>query len=222
MILGYRYLFGVASWHLTIRAICASFPVESAFEVELMRVIAGAFRGKKLSAPPGKTTRPTSDRVKEALFSILASRIDFEGIRVLDVCAGTGALGIEALSRGAGFCCFVESDRTVAAILEKNIADVHCGKKSDIVTMDAVRGLPAIAVRGWTFDLAFFDPPYDSDLYARIPEALDVLGLMAPGSILVAECSVRNQVPESCGRLKRIDRRVYGTTALELFALEEQ
>ncbi len=75
-----------------------------------MRVIAGICRGKKLSAPPGKATRPTSDRVKEALFSILASRIDFSAVRVLDICAGTGGLGIEALSRGAMSCCFIESN----------------------------------------------------------------------------------------------------------------
>ncbi|OGU17322.1 MAG: 16S rRNA (guanine(966)-N(2))-methyltransferase RsmD [Geobacteraceae bacterium GWC2_53_11] len=186
-----------------------------------MRVIAGAFRGKKLSAPLDMVTRPTSDRVKEALFSILASRIDFTGIRVLDICAGTGALGIEALSRGAGFCCFVESDRTVAALLEKNIMAVNSKNNAEIVTMDAVKGVKSIAGRGVNFDLVFFDPPYDSDLYARIPESLDAGELLSSGAILVAECSARKPLPELFGRLKRIDRRVYGETALELFAREE-
>lgn len=187
-----------------------------------MRVVAGAFRGKKLSAPPGITTRPTADRVKESLFNILASRIDFSEIRVLDICAGTGALGIEALSRGAATCCFVESDRSVAAILEKNLSAVKSAPRAEILVMDAVKGLQSLAARGLSFDLVFFDPPYESGLYPRILELLDVRGLVSSGSVLVAECAVRNQLPESCGRLKRIDRRVYGTTALELFAREEE
>jgi 16S rRNA (guanine966-N2)-methyltransferase len=187
-----------------------------------MRVIAGICRGKKLSAPPGKATRPTSDRVKEALFSILASRIDFAAVRVLDICAGTGGLGIEALSRGAMSCCFIECNASVKLILEKNILDTCCQDRSEILTMDAVKALRVVAGRTQRYDLAFFDPPYDSELYNYVPEALDSSGLLTPGSILVAECSSRNPLPESCGRLKRFDRRVYGETALELFSLEEK
>ena len=106
-----------------------------------MRVIAGTCRGKKLAAPPGITTRPTSDRVKEALFSILASRIDFADIRVLDICAGTGSLGIEALSRGAGSCCFIESNISVKSILDKNLMVTGCQERSEIMNMDAVKAL---------------------------------------------------------------------------------
>ncbi|MFA7403550.1 MAG: 16S rRNA (guanine(966)-N(2))-methyltransferase RsmD [Pelobacteraceae bacterium] len=186
-----------------------------------MRVIAGTFRGKKLSAPPGVTTRPTSDRVKEALFSILASRIDFADIRVLDICAGTGSLGIEALSRGAGSCCFIESNVSVKSILEKNLLVTACKNRSEILSMDAVKALHAIAARSQCFDLAFFDPPYDSELYMSVPEVIVSSALLTPGSILVAECSVRKPLPESYGRLRRFDRRVYGETALELFVMEE-
>lgn len=185
-----------------------------------MRVIAGTCRGRKLFAPPGATTRPTSDRVKEALFSILASRIDFTDLRVLDICAGTGSLGIEALSRGAGSCCFIESNPSVKAILEKNITVTCCQDRSEILAMDAVKAFRIIAGRGQRFELAFFDPPYASELYSRVPEALDSLGLLISGSILVAECSVRNPLPESYGRLMRFDRRIYGETAVELFSLE--
>jgi len=187
-----------------------------------MRIIAGTCRGKKLTAPPGVTTRPTSDRVKEALFSILTSRIDFTGIRVLDICAGTGSLGIEALSRGAGSCCFIESNISVKAILEKNIRDTGNLERSEILTMDAVKALQHLARCGRRFDLAFFDPPYDSALYSRVPDELDSSELLTPGSILVAECSVRNRLQESYGRLQGCDRRVYGETALELFVLEEK
>ena len=187
-----------------------------------MRVIAGTCRGKKLAAPPGVTTRPTSDRVKEALFSILASRIDFADVRVLDICAGTGSLGIEALSRGAGSCSFIESNLSVKSMLQKNITVTCCQDRTEILTMDAVKALHVIASRGQRFDLAFFDPPYDSELYARVLGTLDSSGLLTPGSILVAECSVRNPLLESYGHLKRFDRRLYGETALEFFALEEK
>lgn len=186
-----------------------------------MRVIAGTERGRKLFAPPGVTTRPTSDRVKEALFSILASQIDFTDIRVLDICAGTGSLGIEALSRGAGSCSFIECNLSVKAILEKNLLVTGGQDRSEIVSMDAVKALKVFTGRGQHFDLAFFDPPYDAELYQQVIEALDADTLLTPGSILVAECSVRNPLSESYGKLKRFDRRVYGETALELFIQEE-
>jgi 16S rRNA (guanine(966)-N(2))-methyltransferase RsmD len=167
------------------------------------------------------TTRPTSDRVKESLFNILGSRIDFAGIRALDVCAGTGALGIEALSRGAASCCFFEADRSVAALLDKNLASINCRSKAEIMAMDAIKGLQSLACRKVNFDLVFFDPPYDSGLYAPVLDIFSVQNLLSAHAILVAECSTRNQLQESYGGLKRFDRRVYGTTAIELFALEE-
>ncbi len=186
-----------------------------------MRVISGTCRGKKLFAPPGVTTRPTSDRVKEALFSILDSRIDFADVRVLDICAGTGSLGIEALSRGAGSCCFIENNPSVKIILEKNILATCCQSRSEIIMMDAVKALQMIARRGTCYDLVFFDPPYESELYKDVFEVLNSPGLLTHYCIAVAECSVRNRLSETYGHLKRFDRREYGETALELFALEE-
>lgn len=187
-----------------------------------MRVISGICRGRKLSAPPGTATRPTSDRVKEALFSILTSRIDFTDIRVLDICAGTGSLGIEALSRGCGSCCFIESNLSLKPILIDNLIVTCNQNRSDIIIMDAVTGIRDLAGRRRNFDLVFFDPPYDSGLYQGVLETLGSAGILQPGSILVAECSARNPLPESCGRLTRFDRRVYGQTSLEFFTLEEE
>jgi 16S rRNA (guanine966-N2)-methyltransferase len=187
-----------------------------------MRVISGTCRGRKLSAPPGVTTRPTSDRVKEALFSILTSRIDFTDIRVLDICAGTGSLGIEALSRGGGSCCFIEHSASLRALLDKNILVTCFQDRSEILIMDALKALHLLAGRRQSYDLVFFDPPYDSDLYPQVLGALVSSGMFARGSILVAECSVRKPLLESYGQLKRFDRRVYGDTALELFILEEE
>jgi 16S rRNA (guanine(966)-N(2))-methyltransferase RsmD len=187
-----------------------------------MRIIAGAFRGKKLLTPQGVVTRPTSDRVKEALFSILTSRIDFSNIRVLDICAGTGSLGIESISRGAGSCCFIEYNRSVLPILDKNLADTNCKSRSEVLSMDAVTALHRCTERGKHFDLAFFDPPYSSDLYQTVPDALASSTLLTTGSILVIECSVRSLLQESYGMLKSFDRREYGETALELFIVEEK
>lgn len=187
-----------------------------------MRVISGTCRGRRLSAPPDLTTRPTADRVKESLFSMLASRIDFEGIRVLDICAGTGSLGIEALSRGAGACCFIECNPSVKKILDKNLLVTCFQDRSEVLNMDAEKALHRIAGRDQSFDLVFFDPPYDSALYQPVLKLCESSGILHPGSILVAECSVRNPLPESYGRLKRFERRIYGDTALELFELEEK
>jgi 16S rRNA (guanine(966)-N(2))-methyltransferase RsmD len=185
-----------------------------------MRVIAGTCRGMRLMAPPGISTRPTSDRVKEALFNIIASGFSFDDARVLDICAGTGSLGIEALSRGAASCCFVENDRKVLAFLEKNISDSRIHNRSEIFAMDAIKALSLFARSGRKYDMALFDPPYDSALYVSVPAALSSLGLLASDALFVAECSMRNILPEAFGQLIKYDRRVYGDTALEFFTLE--
>ncbi|MDD2851673.1 MAG: 16S rRNA (guanine(966)-N(2))-methyltransferase RsmD [Desulfuromonadaceae bacterium] len=185
-----------------------------------MRVIAGTCRGKSLLSPPGVSTRPTSDRVKESLFNILANRLDLTGIRVLDICAGTGGLGIEALSRGAGFCCFLEADASAGTILKKNILHTGYGEKAEILMMDALKALHIIARRTIDFGLVLFDPPYASALYHQIPDLLASSRIITPDSVVVIECSARSALPESFGRLSRFDRRVYGDTALEFFAVE--
>ena len=182
-----------------------------------MRVIAGSARGVKLAAPPGLQTRPTADRVKEALFSIIASRRDLTGARVLDVCAGTGSLGIEALSRGAACCCFIEQERPVLGILEKNLAKAGLAGRGECLALDAIAGLNRLSRQGKTFDIVFFDPPYSSGLYAAVPEALSSLSLLSDEGLLVAECSARSPLAERYGMLVRVDRRVYGDTALEFF-----
>ena len=187
-----------------------------------MRVIAGSCRGKKLLTPQGVVTRPTSDRVKEALFSILTGRIDFSQIRVLDICAGTGSLGIESISRGACSCCFIECNRSVLPILDKNLLATGCKSRSEVLSMDAIPALRRCAERDRHFDLVFFDPPYSSDLYQVVPDTLASADLLAVDAILVIECSVRSQLPESYGVLKRFDRRIYGETVIELYAAEEK
>ena len=135
-----------------------------------MRVVAGEFRGRRRAAPRGRRTRPTADRVREALFSMLG---DLAGARVLDLYAGSGALGIEALSRGAGSAVFVERDPRAAAVIERNLAEL--GLEQRVVTDEALRYL---ARAKSSFDLVFCDPPYDSaprnagTLAERLPAVL--------------------------------------------------
>lgn len=127
-----------------------------------MRIIAGRWRGRTLIAPPGDATRPTSDRTREALFSMLTSRLgSFEELRVADLFAGTGALGLEALSRGAARCTFVERDREALAALKANIAKL--GAEGTDIRAQAAEGFV-----GGPFDLVLLDPPYGSGLGQKI------------------------------------------------------
>jgi 16S rRNA (guanine966-N2)-methyltransferase len=187
-----------------------------------MRVIAGSARGIRLAAPQGVRTRPTADRVREALFSIIQSRCDLHGIHVLDVCAGTGGLGIEALSRGAASCCFIENDRSALDCLRQNLSAAHCREQAHLLGTDVSTALQQLGTRKRRFGIIFFDPPYASQLYTSIPELVCSLSLLAAGGLFIAECASRSVLPERAGNLVKIDRRVYGDTALELFALEAE
>lgn len=127
-----------------------------------MRIISGKWRGRSLLAPPGEATRPTADRAREALFSMLTSRLgSFEELRVADIFAGTGALGLEALSRGAARCTFVERDREAIAALKANIQKLGADGAD-------VRAQAAEGFAGGPFDLVFMDPPYHSGLALKV------------------------------------------------------
>jgi 16S rRNA (guanine(966)-N(2))-methyltransferase RsmD len=185
-----------------------------------MRVIAGSARGIRLAAPAGRQTRPTADRVKEALFSIILSRHELAGARILDICAGTGSLGIEALSRGAAFCCFIEQERPVMTLLQKNLVTAGFGTISECLTLEAITGLALLSRQSKQFNIVFFDPPYVSGLYAVVPDTLSTLSLLSAGGVLVVECSAKSPLEEHYGALVRADRRIYGDTALEFYIRE--
>src|SRR5690242_11326823 len=126
-----------------------------------MRIIAGAWRGGAIEAPAGTATRPTSDRTREGLFSMLVSRLGtFEGLRAADLFAGSGALGLEALSRGAAHCTFVERDRKAIAALKSNVARLGAGGRADIREQGVEHASPPIPA----CDVLFMDPPYGSGL----------------------------------------------------------
>ena len=144
-----------------------------------MRIIAGKWRGKPLAAPPGETTRPTSDRAREALFSMLVSRVgDFEDLNVADLFAGTGALGLEALSRGAAGCVFVESNPMALKALQANIAKTGAADVSQVMAQPA----ESLTAARKPCDILFLDPPYGGGLGPKVLRRIATKGWIAPGA----------------------------------------
>jgi 16S rRNA (guanine966-N2)-methyltransferase len=175
-----------------------------------MRVIAGEWRGRPLKAPPGAATRPTSDRVREALFSILAGTVP--GARVLDLFAGSGALGIEALSRGASEATFVDDAAPAIRAIEANLKAVRSA--AEVRRTDALRFLGAASDRGAQYDLVFLDPPYRQAerLAPALSEALPAV--LAPGAVAVAESDRRAPLDLT---LPLHDERRYGDTLIRFY-----
>ena len=153
-----------------------------------MRIISGTWRSRPLVAPKGDTTRPTADRTRETLFSMLTSRLgSFEGLQVLDLFSGSGALGLEALSRGAAYCVFVEQDRAALEALESNIAKLGAGSQSEVRRGSALMLGPARK----PFDLILMDPPYGTGAGAVALDKLARLGWIAPGALISIETGNR-------------------------------
>lgn len=154
-----------------------------------MRIISGRWRGRVLKAPPGATTRPTADRTREALFSMLVSRLgSFDGLSVADIFAGTGALGFEALSRGASFCTFVDHDPEAVKAIRANIAML--GANAELLPS----AVSALGLSRRAYDLLMFDPPYDSGGAGALLEKLTRLGWAAPSACATIETSGEEQV----------------------------
>ncbi len=151
-----------------------------------MRIIAGEWRGRRIDAPEGQGTRPTSDRAREGLFSMLASRLgSFEGLRVGDLFAGTGALGLEALSRGAAHCTFVEKDRAALDMLQRNIAKLGADERAELRAQSVEHAAPP----SLPFDLLLMDPPYRTALAQAALDRISGKGWLAPGAWVSVEVS---------------------------------
>ncbi len=175
-----------------------------------MRIIAGTYGGRRLTAPSGSRTRPTSDRVREALFSILGARV--AGARVLDLFAGSGALGIEALSRGAESAVFVDDAPAAVRAIRANLDTLGAG--AEVRRADALRFLGAAPAGGAQYDLVFLDPPYRlaDTLADRLSEALPAV--LAPGAVAVAESDRRAPIALD---LPLLDERRYGDTLIRIY-----
>lgn len=181
----------------------------------MLRIISGEKRGRLLKTPEGCSTRPTSDRVKESLFNILQGRM--AAARVLDLFAGSGSLGLEALSRGARQAVFVEKDPKAAAILRSNCDALGYGDKSEILVKDAAAALALLAGRHASFDVILMDPPYDRCLEAPILEAVSAQGILDPQGIFVLEHLTWDPMPEAVASLSRRDCRRYGNTSISFY-----
>ena len=181
-----------------------------------MRVIAGLYRGRILKSPSDSRTRPTSDRLRETIFNILNPTIN-EETRFLDLCAGTGAIGIEALSRGATFVTFVDKSRRACALIEENLDTLGIAETAtEVVNLSAETFAARQHQQPW--DIVFFDPPYDTDYSLVLNEfrtAPD--NLLTHSGLLIAEHHAKNDVPDEVGELRRWRVLKQGETRLSFY-----
>lgn len=181
-----------------------------------MRIVGGTLRGRSIAGPQHDGLRPTADRVRESLFNILAHGVEgfaLEGARVIDLFAGTGALGLEALSRGAAFCLFVDNEAEARALIRTNVEKFGLTGVTRIFRRDATDLGPAGTMA--PFDLAFLDPPYGKGLGERALVALAEGGWLVPGAVVVLEERAGVSIALSAAFVE-IDRRTYGDTQIVL------
>jgi 16S rRNA (guanine966-N2)-methyltransferase len=179
-----------------------------------MRIIGGSARGRKLYIPQASSVRPTSERIKEALFNIVGP---VDGKSFLDLFAGTGNVGLEALSRGAAKAVFIEKDRILAGAIERNIVSCPSPGKPEILRDDFKRALRVLTERFLSFDIIFADPPYEARFVSPVIAALADGCLMAADGIFVIQHSVRETASDDQPGLVMTDRRSYGDTRLSFF-----
>ncbi|TLS49901.1 16S rRNA (guanine(966)-N(2))-methyltransferase RsmD [Paenibacillus antri] len=188
--------------------------------VRSVRVISGSAKGRPLKAVPGTGTRPTTDKVKEALFSMIGPY--FDGGEALDLFAGSGGLGIEALSRGIERAVFVDSDRKAVETVRDNAKAAKVEGAAEIYRNEAMLALKALAKRGRTFDLVFLDPPY------RMKDVPDYLlymeehGMLRDGATAVAEHEASHAYPEAFGGFALRRRADYGDTAVSIYSFQKE
>jgi len=183
-----------------------------------MRIIAGKFRGRKLKSPPSLQTRPTSDRLRETLFNILSPRM--EGSRFLDLCAGTGAVGIEALSRGAAQVTFVDESRTMCALIKENVQALKIDDgEIEVVTAEATKFLTRHVKKGLQpFDLIYFDPPYAADYEAVLNYAGENAAvLLSKDGLMLVEHQKRRELLKEFGALERYRLLKQGDSCLSFY-----
>ena len=181
-----------------------------------MRIVAGSARGRVLAAPKSDDViRPTGDRVRETIFNVLGQRCD--GLTVLDLYAGTGALGLEAISRGAERAVLVDRGREALQLCRENVAALKFTAQVEIVAADALSAIDQLAQQGRRFELVFADPPYKLEVGRALLEKLPAI--VAPDGVAVIETGENEALPESLGAFTRIDERRFGITTVRIFRL---
>ena len=185
-----------------------------------MRVITGQAKGRRLKAPRGFATRPTTDRVKESLFNILRD-IPF-GATVLDLFAGSGGLGIEALSRVAEKAVFVDQSAASCQVIKENLQTTGLLPKAFILKYEALKALELLSKQGWMFTLIFCDPPYMSGLAEAALQKVTSLQIVTDGAVFVTEHSRRERLPERIDGFALVRREQYGETMISFYAYHEE
>jgi 16S rRNA (guanine966-N2)-methyltransferase len=186
-----------------------------------MRIIAGKFRSRTLKGPRGLALRPTSDRLRETLFNILGAAV--EDSVFVDVYAGTGAVGIEALSRGAKRVILIETHKTAIALIRRNLTALGIEQSAEVLPLDAIKGLALLAKQNTCAQFIFLDPPYsDAMAYARVLEALSTSPLLAPNAQVIVEHDCRLKLKDHEGKLTRIRVVEQGDTVLSIYKWQEK
>lgn len=184
-----------------------------------MRVVSGTRKGKILKAVPGSSTRPTTDKVKEAIFNIIGPY--FDGGQGLDLFAGSGGLGIEALSRGADKVIFVDRDGKAIQTIHENIRNCDFEEKAEIYRNDADRALKAILKRDLAFDYIFLDPPYRKQQLLKLLKVIDENNLLSEQGTILCEHGSDVELPENVGRLVQQKHENYGIISISIYSLAE-
>lgn len=185
-----------------------------------MRIISGTARGRQLVPLSGADIRPTPDRVREAVFSMLTSRLGpLAEMNVLDLFAGSGALALEALSRGAASAVLVDQGAQAARVIPANINACRMQGQATFIRSDVFKALPDLA--GKQFELIFLDPPYRQQLVIPVLNTVAAFGLLASGGVICAETDRRDATPDTIGPFTCVDRRHYGSTTIHLFSCSE-
>lgn len=179
-----------------------------------MRIIAGDYKGRRLYAPNDNKIRPTTDKVKEAIFSILNSHVNIYGSKVLDLFAGTGNLGLEALSRGAEHCWFSDSSRDSLKLLRENISHCRAEDQATVLAGDFRKVLARLAA---PCDVIFLDPPYNKEMLPECFEQITEYGLLAEKGVVVAEHRKEEVLPDQMANYSKIKERKYGTVVISIY-----
>jgi len=182
-----------------------------------MRIIAGKFKGRQIQAVKGDNTRPTTDKIKENIFNIMGQF--FEGGHVLDLFAGSGSLGIEALSRGTDHAIFIDKNVHAIKVIKENISNLKLQQQTEVYRNDAFKALHVLAKKSSKFDLIFLDPPYGQISITELLERIEANGLLNEGGLVMCEYGEGLDVRYDASILKEIKREVYGT--IEILILEK-
>lgn len=180
-----------------------------------MRVVAGKYGGRPLKTLAGQTTRPTTDKVKGAIFNMIGPY--FDGGQVLDLYAGSGSLAIEAISRGMDQAVLVEKDRRAQAIVQANIEMTKEGTRFRLMKMEAKRALAQLTQ---AFDLVILDPPYAKETIVETILDLEQAGLLAPGALIVCETDKEVELPESIGASRKWKEKIYGISKVTIYDID--